>query len=82
MPGHFFTLKVEILNVLADGWFREHSKENVIDSYEIRLPDINKEPFQPDGTLILPLKDKINHKGLGLQKVQQNDGQQYITAEG
>ena len=70
MPGHFFTLKVEILNVLADGWFREHSKENVIDSYEIRLPDINKAPFQPDGTLILPLKDKINHKGLGLQKVQ------------
>ena len=49
--------------------FLEHSQENLIDSYEIRLPDINKVPFQPDGTLILPLKDKINHKGLGLQKI-------------
>ena len=46
VPGHFFTLKVEILNMLADGWFREHSRENVIDSFEIRIPDINKEPFK------------------------------------
>ena len=45
MPGHFFTLKIEVLNVLSDGWFREHSRENVIASYEVRLPDINKEPF-------------------------------------
>lgn len=67
VPGHFFSLKIEILNVLSDGWFREHSRENVIDSFEIRIPDINKEPFQKNGTLVLPLRDKIQFKTLGLQ---------------
>lgn len=47
IPVHnqFYTLKVEILNLLNDGWFREHVKETVIAQWEIRLPDIDKEPF-------------------------------------
>lgn len=25
--NHFYTLKIEIINLLNDGWFREHVKE-------------------------------------------------------
>lgn len=44
-PNNFSTLKIEIMNLQSDGWFKEHFKENLIASYEIRLPDIKKEPF-------------------------------------
>ena len=43
--NHFNTLKIEIINSLNDGWFREHVKESIIGSYEIRMPDIDKAPF-------------------------------------
>lgn len=44
-PNNFSTLKIEVMNLQSDGWFKEHFKENLIASYEIRLPDIKKEPF-------------------------------------
>jgi hypothetical protein len=39
----------------ADGWLREHFKESVLATYEIRIPDLNKEPFKPDGSIRLPV---------------------------
>jgi len=38
-------LKVEVINVESVGFFRENFKEHVLDSFEIRLPDLNKDPF-------------------------------------
>ena len=38
------------------GFFRENFTEHVLETYEIRLADINKDPFQKDGTLVLPIK--------------------------
>jgi hypothetical protein len=42
---------------MADGWFREHYKEAVLASYDIRIPDIDKEPFDEHGRIVLPVSD-------------------------
>ena len=65
IPNHFFTLKVEILNLQADGWLREKYKELVIASYEIKISDLNKPPFSGDGSISLPIP-KFDAKKLGL----------------
>ena len=67
VANHFFTLKIEIINLESVGFFRENFKEHVIESYEIRLADINKEPFQKDGTLVLPIKPIQDYRKLGLK---------------
>ena len=45
IANHFFTLKIEVINLHADGWLRGNFKEVVLQTYEIRIPDLNKEPF-------------------------------------
>ena len=45
VANHFFTLKIEIINMESVGFFRENFKEHVLESYEIRLADLNKDPF-------------------------------------
>jgi hypothetical protein len=55
--NHFNTLKVEVINLLNDGWFREHVKETVIAAFEIRLPDIHKVPFDDNGYIKLPIAE-------------------------
>jgi hypothetical protein len=39
----------------------------VIASFDIRLPDIDKEPFDESGNIKLPLSDFIDPKKLGLK---------------
>lgn len=58
----------------ASGFFRENFTEHILDSFEIRLSDLNKEPFQKDGTLVLPLKPIRNYKKLGLKLPEDNGG--------
>lgn len=65
--NHFNTLKIEIINLLNDGWFREHVKETVIASYDIRLTDIDKEPFDESGYIKLPIGETLDFKRLGLK---------------
>lgn len=55
---------------MNDGWFREHVKESIVASYEIRLPDIDKDPFTEHGKLKIPVSDQIDFKKLGLKPVQ------------
>ncbi len=55
VANHFFTIKAEVINMHADGWLREHFKESILYTFEIRIPDLNKEPFLPDGSIKLPL---------------------------
>lgn len=69
-PASFVTLKIELINLQADGWFKEHFKEIILACYEIRLPDINKEPFDEHGNIVLPLPDIKESKKLGLQIVE------------
>jgi hypothetical protein len=38
-------------------------------SYDIRLPDIIKEPFDEDGNIKLPLPAKLDWKKLGLTQL-------------
>ena len=45
VANHFFTLKIELVNLESVGFFKETFKEHILESYEIRLPDINKDPF-------------------------------------
>ena len=74
--NHFNTLKIEIINMLNDGWFREHVKECVIASFEIRLPDIDKEPFDEDGYIKLPIGEaQIDFKKMGLKAVPEMETQ-------
>jgi hypothetical protein len=68
IANNFFTLKVDIINVTADGWLREHFKEHIIASFDIRIPDLKKEPFKPDGSIRLPFS-KIDYKKLGLVQI-------------
>ena len=48
-------IRIEIMNLQNDGWFRDHMKEQVIASFDIRLPDIDKEPFDELGFIKLPI---------------------------
>jgi hypothetical protein len=41
----------------------------VIASYEIRLPDIDKDPFDDNGFIKLPISEFIDAKKLGLKAV-------------
>mmetsp|Transcript_18155 Transcript_18155/g.13202 ORF Transcript_18155/g.13202 Transcript_18155/m.13202 type:complete len:257 (+) Transcript_18155:42-812(+) len=68
--NHFATLKVELINSTYDGWFRDHKKETVITSFEIRLPDLHKDPFDYNGNIRIPVSDQIDFKKLGLKAVQ------------
>ena len=65
--NHFNTLKLDIINVLNDGWFREHVKEQIIASFDIRVPDVDKEPFDENGYIKLPISEQIDWKKLGLK---------------
>ena len=67
VANHFFTLKIELINMESVGLFRESFKEHVLDSYEVRLPDLNKEPFKSDGTLFLPIRPIQDYKKYGLK---------------
>ena len=75
VANHFFTLKIELVNLESVGFFKETFKEHILESYEIRLPDINKDPFQKDGTLVLPIKPIIDHRKFGL-KLQTDEASQ------
>ena len=39
-------------------------------SYEIRLPDINKEPFEKNGCIELPVPEVRDPKRLGLTQIK------------
>lgn len=69
IPVHnpFNTLKIDIINFMNDGWFRDHHKENLIASYEIRLPDIDKAPFDFNGYIKLYIPEITNFSKLGLK---------------
>lgn len=45
VANHFFKLKIEVINMEASGFFSEKFTEHILDSFEIRLSDLNKEPF-------------------------------------
>ena len=70
IPVHntFNTLKVEVINSLNDGWLRNHVKDVVIAQFDIRLPDIDKEPFDSNGEIKLPMSEgAFDYKKLGLK---------------
>ena len=70
VANNFFTIKFEIVNLSSDGWLREHFSEHVIASYEIRLPDLDRDPFEKDGTLTLPISiERLDFKKNGLSPV-------------
>eukprot|EP00347_Sterkiella_histriomuscorum_P021039 403335495 len=73
--NHFNTLKIEIINILNDGWFREHVKEQIIATYDIRMTDIDKEPFDENGYIKLPISELIEFKKVGLRPVQDMENQ-------
>ena len=74
--NHFNTLRIDVINMLNDGWFREHVKEIVIASFEIRLPDIDKEPFDENGNIKLPISEQsLDFKKLGLKPIPEMETQ-------
>ena len=44
-------------------------KESVIACYDIRLPDIEKSPFDENGNIRIPVNDQIDFKKMGLKAV-------------
>ena len=80
IANNFFTLKVDIINVTADGWLREHFKEHIIASFDIRIPDLKKEPFKSDGSIRLPFS-KVDYKKLGLVLIGQVQGASYLEIQ-
>ena len=67
MHNPFNTLKVDIINIVNDGILRDHKKEYLIASYEVRLPDIDKEPFDFNGYIKLPISEITDFKKLGMK---------------
>ena len=74
VASHFFTLKIEVINLESVGFFRENFKEHVLDSYDIRIPDLHKDPFQKDGSLVLPIKPITDYKKVGLKLAEDASG--------
>jgi hypothetical protein len=69
-------LRVEVVNLLNDGWFRDHVKENIVASFDIRLPDIDKSPFDEFGFIKLPISEQgLDFKRMGLKAMQDMDTQ-------
>jgi len=68
LANHFFTIKIEVISLHADGWLRDRFKESILQTYEIRIPDLNKEPFEADGSIRLPLTG-FDYKKCGLNLV-------------
>ena len=64
------TVKIELINMESVGWLREQFKEHIFESYEIRLPDINKDPFRSDGSIMLPIHEREQeYRRCGLQSI-------------
>ena len=55
VANHWFTIKVEVINYLSDGWLREKYTEKVIASFEIRITDLHKPPFNSKGFVDLEM---------------------------
>jgi len=53
--NHFNTLKIELMVQVQAGWFSDSRKDVAVISWEIRVPDIEYEPFDLDGTIKLPI---------------------------
>jgi hypothetical protein len=66
VANHWFTVKVELINLQSDGWLREKYIEKVISSFEIRISDLNKPPFNTKGFIKLPLPTNLDYKKYGL----------------
>lgn len=76
MHNTFNTLKVEVVNSLNDGWLRNHVKDVVIAQFDIRLPDIDKEPFDSNGFIKLPMSEgAFDYKKLGLKAQPEMESQ-------
>ena len=45
----------------------------MISSYDIRIPDIDKDPFDLDGWIKLPITELIDAKRLGLKRVDETE---------
>jgi hypothetical protein len=60
-------LKIEVINLQNDGWLRDHVKEHTLATYEIRLPDIDKAPFDFHGYIKLPIGKFTDFKKYGLK---------------
>ena len=73
LHNYFSKLKIEIFNLHSDGWFTMHTKDQLIESYEIKIPYIDKEPFDEFGSIKLPISELIDHKRLGLKKVEDTE---------
>ena len=69
MHNAFNTLKVEVINSLNDGWLRTHVKDVTVAQFEIRLPDIDKAPFDTSGYIKLPMMEgnTFDYKKFGLK---------------
>ena len=58
-----------MINRKQVGLLSEAYKEMELASFDIRLPDIYKEPFEEDGNVRLPLPAKLDWKKIGLTQL-------------
>ena len=59
-----------MIHLQSKGVLTEYFKEHIFESFEIRLPDIDKEPFREDGTIILPIRERDQEwRKMGLQSI-------------
>ena len=59
IPIHnkFEIIKIEIINVVSEGWFTDSKKRDVIASFEIPIPDLHDPMFEKDLELPFSLSD-------------------------
>ena len=50
-----------------------HTKEQVLASYSIRIPDIDKHPFDEKGYIDLPITEQIDIKKMGLKPIESSE---------
>lgn len=69
-----------MVNVHADGFLREHYKEKVIATFDIRVPDLTKHPFMEDGSIRLPVAG-FKWKECGLQQISPINNVAYLELQ-
>ena len=72
VPHCFITVKIEVIQMESVGWLSRQFREHILESFDFRLPDVNKDPFTEDGSIILPIRDRaVDFKKFGLQPIQE-----------
>lgn len=71
VANNWFSIRIELMNFQTEGWLIENKIEKCLVSYDIRICDLHKPPFGPDGWIKLPVPKFADSKKMGLTPIEE-----------